>query len=718
MKHMIACITAVTLLLGMSACAKNDEITEPSGATLEVELSHSYKSEKLPLDGYYFMEMLGDRMLLYKYLDEKETYSYALYDLNSGSLAEMEWEKRIDGAAYSGDTIELFYQVFSEEELKAHSYIVTCDSELNPISTEEVSDLWREVEAPSPRWGVDTLMLLFWTKDAEGNQYLGSNEGLWCLTTDSTLHQIEGVGASSKLFFDEQGRMYSVYFGQTPKIIDPETLKAEAVELDNLPKQDSNDGSYSSGNSTYDFTYSDGKSLFGVKLDAGITEELVNWEDSDFEGYEGMNYHLFPNGQILVSTYGNNYLLTARTQEEADAVQLISMVFPNPTRLSRNYLVDMAHKFNREHDGYRITIRNYGTDEDPDGSAELEADLLAGVIPDIIADIPNYNALSNKGLFEDLRMWMENDADFHQDEYLMNLFNSMTYQDRMEQIAFHFGIQTYMVKAEHLNGKDRLTLEELQAFELPEGMVFMPDSRNNQAVNLFFYYQLGNFIDFSSGTCSFDSPEFVQMLELFGSLPEQAPVEDEDIFKNDRALLYCPYTLSNLQGYHDEIVTYFGDAEVTLTGLPFNSSEGNGGVFVPKDTIVISSQSMYKEQIWEFIKFCLSEENQQNFDYERHSNMPVNLSALEGLFDISLEPYPGKTIDANGVEIPNTPATKEEADTLMEYVKGITVSACTNSQINTIAKEETGMYFSGDCTAQEAAERIQKRVNMYLAEQK
>ena len=720
MKKGIALLTAAALFVSMTACQKHSggdttaPTGEPSGATMTVALTHSYKSELLPLQNYMLLEQSGSKVLLSNSV-EKGRYSYVLYDIDSGSMAEqvIDMENHANGAYIADDTVELFYQVWSDEEKRNHSYIITCDSEMNPISETEVSDLWRKAESPTPKWGIDSFDPLVWKKDADGNEYAGSNDGLWCKTPDNTLHQIEGISGCSELFFGKDGQMYAAYFSQTIKQIDMQNYTSETISLPNLPKQNDNNGLYAPGNSTYDFSYSDGISVYGVKLGEGTAEELVNWEDSDFSG--NCSFRLLDDGRIVVgggSYLLNTYVLTGRTQEEVDALQLISMVFPFDTWYGNDdYLTEMAHQFNREHDGYRITIRSTDPDNTGEGWDKLETDLLAGIIPDIIvgdgSGFHNYESLSDKGLFEDLRPWMERDPEFRKEDYLFNVFEALSYKGRMERIPFTVAAETYLAKASVLNGKERLAMEDLQ--NLPEDVMLFHSSRRNIAENSLFLELAGAYIDDTAGTCSFDSPEFIQLLELYGTLPMNAPVWNEDAYKDDKILLYHYHTLTP-HGLHDAGNT-FGTQDVAIAGVPFIGDAWGGGVIRVNCPLVMSSQSKYKELIWEFIKYSLREDNQRML----WADIPVNTALMEEMFRDECNDEPS-TGSVNGVEYTSYPPTPEEAEAVIAFYKNLTYTGLSNTFITDIVREEAGMYFAGDCTAQEAAKRIQGRVSLYLSE--
>lgn len=724
MNKMLACMTAAVLCVSMAACnaQENKPVPgEPSGATMEVQLTHSYKSQKIELDCEPLVKF-GDRVLMHR-VEKGGTSFLMLWSPDTGETSqELQIKGGIVGASLVGEQIEVFRQEWSDEEKIYHIFLIVCDSELNFISETEVTDLWKEAREPTPLWGIDTLMADAWLKDEQGNEYVGTySNGLWVKTPDNVLHQVQGVGASSKLFFGREGRLYTVCNGETIRLVDTQNFTSEAVSLPNLPKQDWNNGDYAPGNSTYDFLYKDEYNVYGAKPDEGSAEALMNLEDSDFSS-DVNSFILFDDGSLLLNDYSYSsylggslglYLMRARTQEEADAIQTISLAVPFDTFIGNDdYLTNMAHRFNREHDGYRITIRSYDPDNDGKGLERMEEDLLNGIVPDIIVGSPagfgSYASFSDKGLFEDLRPWMEQDPDFHKDDYMFNLFEAMSYKGRIEMIDFQFDVTTWLAKTEHLNSKERFTMDDLM--QLPEGMELLSISKRDVTHLGLFSAIAQVYVDYEAGTCRFDSPEFVQVLEVLGTLPENPPVADEDAYKNDKILFEQTYAFD--PGHYHNAALDFGTEDITITGIPLLGEKGNGGIFRTPCPIMVSSQSQYKELIWEYIKFCLSEENQSAVS---QGYMPVHLTVLEAYLRESCNAEPS-TGSHNGVEFTYYPPTQADVDKVLDYYKGIAYAENGNDFIDSVVREEAGMFLNGDCTAQEAAEKIQGRVSIYLAE--
>lgn len=711
MKRFLAALLATCMLSGIPGCARQTQsVPEPDtgqGATLEVALSNSYRAEQFKDDDFpnALMISCGDKVLLRGYSDTALT-CLGLFDPTDNSITKgeaLDKSQNIKGAALSDGILELFVQTTTPEGTYTNA-LLTYDEELHLLDTEDVSGIWNSES-----------YIYSWRKDTEGNEYVSDVDGIWVRRNGEAPQQIPDADGSQSLCIGRDGTVICVPMSSgKPSRIDISGMTTVPVNLDGLPKNNHNNGGYFDGTAEYDFFCCDETALYGVQIEEGVMKELVNWEASDFPNCSSCV--ALSDGRFMIHSFDDislkaeQWLLTARTQEEVDSLQLLSIASCN---FSQNDETLIA-RFNRQAEGFRLVSKNYYNEKNYQGGIDqLKADLLSGIVPDILFLTElDYQSLSNKGLFEDMRPWMENDPDFHSEDYMMNFLESMTYKGRMERIAFQFAAEGYMAKTEFLDGHTTLTAQDVLSLNLPEGMCFLHhDWGRDMMFNGICNQQLGNFVDYANASCSFDSPEFMSLLELVNTVPGSRIPSDDYGYREDRILLYKP-NLSKLIDYHFAREVVFGGEDVTLTGL--TCSEGNGGMIYPVDTLAVSAVSAHKEEAWEFIKFCMQEENSSNF------NLSVNQTALEQSMtkeiqrDVENDTW-SHIMDGVSVEV--SVPTQAEADELMAYLEGITVCTFSDSKITAIVQEEAGKYFAGDQTVEACAASIQNRVSIYLAEQ-
>ena len=192
---------------------------------------------------------------------------------------------------------------------------------------------------------------------------------------------------------------------------------------------------------------------------------------------------------------------------------------------------------------------------------------------------------------------------------------------------------------------------------------------------------------------------------------------------NDKVLFRRTY-ISNLKDSYRERFTYFGDAPVTMVGYPTTNENSNGGRLSTDFTLAISAGSAYKEQCWNFFESMLSDDYQESLSWM----FPVKKSIFDKQAEEAMKP---DSDNENGavvtmrsstiwrgdeeIEIPDMP--QSYVDEIKAYISGITESGYYDEKIYEIVDEEAQMFFSGDQTAQQAAEMIQSRASLYLSEQ-
>ncbi len=743
-KRMLALLTAAILTASLTACAPQEEYV-PSGATLEVSFDHSYKSEELPMEQNISQAKLytvGGYILQSGWSTEQEGMEdYLLYDPTTGqqydifTYADAATEThhiRVEGVTEHNDRIEVLYKSYDLKEgtwetQNLQYTLQIYDSSLTLLSEENVTDRF------------DALLdLEYWIWDDRG-YYLGvcydesGSSGLYCFDENyQLLGEITGSFSNPhSLFHDPNGELYVLSYTGCASVckVDPVNLSVERVDMEGISEWPMN---IIPGDDTYNLYVSDELGIWGVNTVTQSVEEIVNWSNSDFDASEIWDMALLPDGHFLVAEAPNvdvtriaYYRLTERTQEEIDNTKVISMAKVGDN-LAVNELVKL---WNRQSTDSRIVVYDYieeNSDAEWDENLEkFKNDLVSGVVPDIIQITSNsFELLANKGILEDLKPWMEQDENFREEDYLMNFFEALEYKDTLPRIGFNFNVYAFMAKSEFVGENTCLEAEDIPALaeSLPENMTLFGSMSREQAYHFLCTNNLGAFVDIDAGKCRFDSAAFVDTLEYCSSFKAMGDrwSWDEMAYRNDTALLYYggfyrPYS------YHEHKAGSFDNADVELVGMASMGDEGNGGQFTNIGTIGMCRESLYKEEIWDFFMFCLSEEAQDTMRNGIMNGMPVNRASLQKYAQEALE-EPSES-DGNAYftvgneQIYLGAATQEEIDVFMEYMEGIDSMSYWNDSITAIMDEETQMYFAGDQTAEQAAKNIQSRVTLYLEEQ-
>ena len=156
--------------------------------------------------------------------------------------------------------------------------------------------------------------------------------------------------------------------------------------------------------------------------------------------------------------------------------------------------------------------------------------------------------------------------------------------------------------------------------KLPNGAVAFSQAIKTDVLRYSSWMAMDQFIDMSTGNCSFDSDAFIKLLEFSNTFVDKIDwdalykdksadfwQEQERIYQNDQALLCMQY----ISGFNQlrYISNQFG-GPVTLIGFP--SANKNGSAIIPGMELCMSSKAKSPDACWQFIKGFLSEDYQKN----------------------------------------------------------------------------------------------------------
>ena len=568
MKKIISLLTAGILLISTTACQKTEnsisvKTAEPAGATLEVQLTNSCKSVPLTENknwNHALMYPCGEDILL-SYETETDR-AYALYHTADGTISEAENSQNLNtyfvGTAQHDGQVILFTQIYDENQKNYSFQKLIYDKQMNLISTENVTEFWK-----------DTGFLLSWVMDSTGIEYAAGKSGAYIKKPEESTVSIKSSCQIPKLTIGRNDCVCLVEAGGIPLHLNPETLTFEKLNLKGLPQSGRNNNGYFNGSEEYDFLCTDETALYGVKVEESLKEELVNWNDSDLNPCD--TPILLPEHQYAVRTFyfsdlsSQNLILTPRTQDELDSLELISIA--SAYQFNEDF-TELVQAFNQQSDSCRLVLHAYDTEHADAGGEQLTKDLLSGTIPDILVlDYMDYMPLSNKGMFEDMRPYFQNDPDFHEEDYLMNFLDALSYKGHMERIAFRFGVSLMMGKKKYLQDCNSLLVTDIPNLPIPEDTnIFYSYSGSDSILSSFCYSTFQKFVDYENASCSFDSQEFIDLLNMIQATESSYTSDQLSVYAEDKALLH-PMNLYTLNNFQSDRQIYFHDEDVTLTGF-------------------------------------------------------------------------------------------------------------------------------------------------------
>jgi len=405
-----------------------------------------------------------------------------------------------------------------------------------------------------------------------------------------------------------------------------------------------------------------------------------------------------------------------------------------------NSLMEQVVLFNNTSEKYCITIKNYDEYNTAGnyalGNIQLNKDIISGNMPDILLvdSTLDIHSLANKGVLANIGDLISQDEELADVEYLTNVFKAFSVGDELYTVIPSFGVNTMIARKDMVGDRKDWTMTEFEAYRntlpgdiKPFGNILLRD-------NIMYYmmqFCCSDFIDADTGICSFDSQEFIAFLEFANTFPVELEVDywnkyDGDMldraYRDKKAILLECYIGQFQQLVYDIHGTLGSDAMfVGFPGLSGNSSV----ISSDSDAFVLSAKSENLEGAWSFVRYYLTEEYQTKMLTE---SLPVMKKAFEeqarqamvGDYYVNEETGEKEFFDytylMNGEEIKLEPLSQEEVDEICNFIYSIEKRRYDNQDILNIITEEAGSYFDGSKSAQDVAQIIQNRVQIYLDE--
>lgn len=553
---------------------------------------------------------------------------------------------------------------------------------------------------------------------------------------------------------DADGNIVGAGYGGKGEIIEYLDIDSKKLTDSGIKFESSNyigiDG-MSAGSGEYSLLINTQTGLYGVNKDKEIVE-LVNWLDSDIKSNTVRGVIGLEDGDFII--YYNDYesntngfaRLTKRSAEELANQTVITVGVMYSDQSVTSKITD----FNKSHSNYRIKIADYSKYNEYDDKSEkmlnsaekqLKMDIVSGEAPDMVIayDMSFISELYKKGIYADLYTYLENDSDLSKDDIMPNVLKACEIDGKLYSLTPSFSISSFACKTKFCD-KENWTLDDMiETFHNNSDMEFFNYANSKEDVFEMLAMTADSFIDYDKLECHFDSDEFKKILEFANEFPDQSEQinwetatpdemqeywnEQETKCRNDKALL-SDISLYEFTRYAETKHVTFND-DITLVGIP--SDDGKGGRIVINNVMAILDSSPSKDVCWEFMKEFFKEESDQRYSYS--FGLPSLVSEFNKKAEESMsKPY---YIDENGkkVEYDNTyymndrevtipPLTKEEKDFIVDYIKNTDkVYRGYSQDVIDIVTEEVTKYFKGECSSQQAIDKLQGRIDILINEQ-
>ena len=758
-KRIFSAVTAAAICLTISSCGK--QLPEPEIASKE----HVYREDRIELSEELneinkIMYYDGLIYLLATKSTDNEDGSYSVKDIIDVMTTDGVLEKEFEIDVTSGTNT--FYITNACIDGDGIISVVTENYVYNSFTIHRFSRDGEKLGSAQIEDGLDELKSMGSFLPLENGRYLAtvsSGKSAAVINAEGKIEKIikdnnpAEEGHADGLCRTSDGRIFMILETFSwDKTASSAVIETSLTELDveggkiGESRGIASGGSFHDGTDKYDLLISRDSGLLGYDLETGNTEIILDWIKSGIDkgNIEG-EINILPDGRIMFlnsatewsgsfGRRGKEYIsiLTEIPSEELPDRKLVKLFALNLEDGIRRQILE----FNRNNAEYEIELTSYAEYED--GLERMNADMLAGNVPDVLVlgkDSAGYDILADsyisKGLLANLYDFMDGDPDFDRSEYLENYFKAYEVGGKLYEISPTFNIDTIVGKTSRVGEKEGWTIEEFSALtENMTGEEILGVYRKDLLLKAFLNNCSDSYINRNKGKCCFDSEEFISVLKFCNKFPDEDPVpadypstsETSMSLRNDVQLL-----LNNGADSPNDIRRFergdFGDS-VTLKGFP--CSKGNGSCFMDLWGIkfAISSRSSVPEGAWKFVKSFLDDEYQEQFTGQEGGRVPIKLSAIEKKYANEQKPF--EYVDSRGVthydmenrynSIDIGYPDEADADRMMNFIKTVTTVQRKDRYVTAIVEEEAGAYFAGQKSAEEVAKTIQNRVQNYLDE--
>lgn len=500
------------------------------------------------------------------------------------------------------------------------------------------------------------------------------------------------------------------------------------------------------GGKYYDFYLTDNMGIYGYNIADEAPVELLNFVDSDINTTYVNFLAPISETEFIISyssmtdyDYRNIYTkVTKVNPEDVVEKQVLTLACYYLDYDTRQWII----KFNKSNPKYRVSVTDYSMydvyteDTYVSGVTQLNTDIVAGKVPDILISTQDFpiTTYAAKGLFEDLYKFLDKDSTIKKENLLGNVLKACEYQGKLIQLVPRFYVLTFAGKQSLVGDRNSWTMDDLlKAMNaMPEDAQVLSEVTRDTVLDYCMVFTGNQFINWDKGTCSFDSIEFVKVLEFTNQFPKEIrwdKFDEEDWnnymenyqtqYINNKTLLKYVY-LSDLPTYSRMKQTEFRE-DISFIGFPTDG--GQGSAIGIDSGFSISAKSKNKDGAWEFVRHFFTEEYQSTIDYE----LPLSVNAYDALIEKAKQrPFYydennnkveyDETYYIGDVEVIIKPSTDKDIEEVMTFIKSVDSIYRVDEDLMNIIREEAEAFYAGKKSAEEVSKIIQSRASIYVSE--
>ena len=433
--------------------------------------------------------------------------------------------------------------------------------------------------------------------------------------------------------------------------------------------------------------------LLQPDFEAGTVAAVLSWRDNantaanNYQTVLGTGAGFFALNSSIEAACFYERLPDGETLAEPTEITLYQAAFSDLP------LTVYASEFQKLYPQYRVTVIEAASAEEKELAL---TELGAGKGYDIyLLRETQWQQLRDADVFEDLLPWMNADSSAPLDVMRPGIRQALTKNGSLYRLPVGYTISTYAVDPNRL---EAFTPEAVLAACTSSDVPLYPFIANSGGEDGFTYAPAmaalcaRDYVDIETASCSFDSDSFKAQLQLL-KLQEAAKAEP---FPCNGLLYYDVIADVGTIAYDAERYLLPPMEQYIFCGYP--SDHANGSVLHFSELFAVNTSSRQKSGAYAFLRYLLTQPCQETMRLRLPVNDPVLQTQLAGLLE-------------------KEAITQREIELFYQLVDGLRTADYPTATVEQIIREELAPYLAGDATEDEAAERIQSRVYLYLQEQ-
>ena len=357
---------------------------------------------------------------------------------------------------------------------------------------------------------------------------------------------------------------------------------------------------------------------------------------------------------------------------------------------SRSNIFSMAVRdFSSLYPEYRAEFVVYVAQYGEQADQQLLMDLLYGDCPDLlfVNGLP-FAQYARQGLLVDLYTWIDADETLSRTDFTQNLLRALETDGALYRLPQTYLLATVAGLPDIVGGREAWSMADFldTAQAHPEiGSVFAQDDGASM-LQLLLLYAPDAFIDYDAAQASFDSPEFLCLLELAKRQTQPEAESPREALLTGQTLLE-QLMIGRAQYFEEEYED--GLNRLAIPGFP---GAGRASFYLTLP-MAIPGNAQEKEGAWAFLKLLITE--------------PLYAARSRGGWLPVQSDYEKKT----------AAMTDTDAQRLLRELQAEAVSVFEyDAAVSGILADELPYYFAEEQSAGQIADRIQRRVQLYLEE--